>query len=132
MLVNCAAYQNGKKLGDIRQDEIHDYLGRPGSFVWVALKDPTPEELAEMQRQVGLHELAIEDAQHGHQRPKIEEYGDSRFAVLHMIEPGGEGWRVGVVGVFVGTNYVVAVRSRTHRGFARARLRRPRDARLVR
>ena len=37
MLINCAAYQNGKKLGDIRKEEIHDYLGRPDSFVWVAL-----------------------------------------------------------------------------------------------
>ena len=86
MLVNCAAYQSGKKLGDIRKDEIHDYLSRAGCFVWVALKDPTPEELAEMQQQFGLHELAVEDAHHGHQRPKIEEYGDSLFAVLHTIE----------------------------------------------
>ena len=51
MLVNCAAYQNGKKLGDIRKEEIHDYLAKAGAFVWVALKDPTPEELAEMVRE---------------------------------------------------------------------------------
>ena len=73
MLINCAAYQSGKKLGDIRKEEIHDYLNRPGAFVWVALKDATPEELDEMQRQFDLHELAVEDARHGHQRPKIEE-----------------------------------------------------------
>ena len=77
MLINCAAYQDGRKLSDIRIEDIRDYLGRPGCFVWVALKDATQEELAEMQRQFGLHELAVEDASHGHQRPKLEEYGDS-------------------------------------------------------
>ncbi len=46
MLINCAAYQDGKKLGDIRKEEIHNYLSRPGSFVWVALKDATADELA--------------------------------------------------------------------------------------
>src|SRR6188508_59424 len=109
MLVNCAAYQNGKKLGDIRKDEIHGYLNRPDSFVWVALRDGTPEELAEMQQQFGLHELAVEDAQHGHQRPKIEEYGDSLFVVLHMIEPAGDELIVGETEIFVGRNYVLSV-----------------------
>jgi magnesium transporter len=131
MLVNCAAYQNGKKLADIRTDEIHDYLSRPGSFVWVALKDPTPEELAEMQRQFGLHELAIEDAQHGHQRPKIEEYGDSLFAVLHMVEPDGEELRVGEVDIFVGPNYILSVRNRAAQGFASVRLRSEREPHLL-
>jgi magnesium transporter len=131
MIVNCAAYQNGKKLGDIRQDEIHDYLSRPGCFVWVALKDPTPEELAEMQRQFGLHELAVEDAQHGHQRPKIEEYGDSLFAVLHMIEPDGEELRVGEADIFVGANYVLSVRNRAQQGFANVRLRSEREPHLL-
>src|ERR671919_1870546 len=49
MLVNCVAYQGGRKLGDIEKSEISDYLARPDSFVWVALRDATPEELAEMQ-----------------------------------------------------------------------------------
>ena len=131
MLVNCAAYQNGKKLGDIRQDEIHDYLGRPGCFVWVALKDATPAELGEMQRQFGLHELAVEDAQHGHQRPKIEEYGDSLFAVLHTIEPDGEDLRVGEVDIFVGENYVLSVRSGSEQGFASVRHRSEREPHLL-
>jgi magnesium transporter len=131
MLINCAAYQNGKKLGDIRQDEIHDYLSRPGCFVWVALKDATPAELGEMQRQFGLHELAVEDAQHGHQRPKIEEYGDSLFAVLHTIEPDGEDLRVGEVDIFVGPNYVLSVRSGSEQGFASVRHRSEREPHLL-
>ena len=44
------------------------------------------DELDEMAEEFGLHELAVDDARHGHQRPKIEEYGDSLFAVLHTVE----------------------------------------------
>ena len=131
MLINCAAYQNGKKLGDIRKEEIHDYLNRPGCFVWVALKDATPEELDEMQRQFGLHELAVEDARHGHQRPKIEEYGDSLFAVLHMVEPDGDGLRVGELDIFVGRNYVLSSRSLAEQGFANVRQRSEREPHLL-
>ena len=131
MLINCAAYQNGRKLGDIRQSEIHEYLGKPGCFVWVALKDPTGEELAEMQRQFGLHELAVEDAHHGHQRPKIEEYGDSLFAVLHMIEPDGEELRVGELDIFVGVNYVLSVRNKAEQGFGSVRMRSEREPHLL-
>ena len=69
MLVNCVAYQDGKKLADISKEDISEYVSRPECFVWVALKDPVAEELAEMQSEFGLHELAVEDARHGHQRP---------------------------------------------------------------
>jgi magnesium transporter len=131
MIVNCAAYQNGKKLGNVRQDEIHEYVSRPGCFVWVALKDPTPEELEQMRRQFGLHELAIEDAQHGHQRPKIEEYGDSLFAALHMIEPDGEELRVGELDIFVGSNYILSVRHRAEQGFVNVRHRSEREPHLL-
>jgi magnesium transporter len=131
MLINCAAYQNGKKLADIRKEEIHDYLARPGGFVWVALKDTTPEELAEMQQQFGLHELAVEDASNGHQRPKIEEYGDSLFVVLHTIEPDGEELRIGEVDVFLGRNYVLSVRNRSEQGFVNVRQRSEREPHLL-
>lgn len=131
MLVNCAAYQSGKKLGDIRKEEIHDYLARPGCFVWVALKDATPEELADMQKQFGLHELAVEDAHHGHQRPKIEEYGDSLFVVLHTIEPDGDELRVGELDIFVGKNYVLSARTRSEQGFVNVRQRSEREPHLL-
>ena len=131
MLINCAAYQDGKKLGDIRQDEIHEYLGRPGSFVWVALKDATPDELFEMQRQFGLHELAVEDAQHGHQRPKLEEYGDSLFAVVHTVETAGDEIRVGELSIFAGSNYLLSVRNRTEQGFTSVRARTEREPHLL-
>src|SRR5262245_29740755 len=70
MLVNCAAYQDGRKLADIPVADISEYVIKPDCFVWVALVDPTQEELDEMAAEFGLHPLAIEDARKGHQRPK--------------------------------------------------------------
>jgi magnesium transporter len=131
MLVNCAAYQDGRKLGDIAPEDISTYVSRPECFVWVAMKDPEPGELASMQREFDLHELAVEDAHHGHQRPKIDEYGDSLFAVLHNIEVVGEEIKVGEVDIFVGRNYVLSVRTQTEPGFAAVRARCEREPELL-
>src|SRR5918999_5957893 len=131
MLVNCVAYQDGRKLADIEKREINDYLARPGCFVWVALKDATEAELEEMQEEFDLHELAVEDARVGHQRPKIEEYGDSLFVVMHTIEVEGDELRAGEVHVFAGPNYVLSVRHRTERGFQDVRARAEREPDLL-
>ena len=131
MLANCAAYQEGRKLTNIKPDEIHDYVHRPECFVWVALVDPDPGELAAMQQEFDLHELAVEDAHHGHQRPKIEEYGDSIFAVMHTVEWLNGELHVGEVDVFVGPNYVLTVRNRTSKGFAEVRARCEREPQLL-
>ncbi len=131
MLANCAAYQEGRKLADIKPDEIHEYVHRPECFVWVALVDPGPGELSVMQHEFDLHELAVEDARHGHQRPKIEEYGDSLFAVMHTVELKDGELHVGEVDVFVGPNYVLTVRNRTSKGFAEVRARCEREPHLL-
>jgi magnesium transporter len=132
MLVNCVVYQDGKKLADIAQSEIHGYLSKPGCFVWVALRDTTDAELEEMSAQFGLHELSVEDARHGHQRPKIEEYGSEIFAVLHVVEVKGDELHVGEVDVFTGPNYVLSVRNRTDQGFLGVRARCEREPELLR
>lgn len=135
MLINCVVYQNGAKLADIPVSEISDYIGRPDSFVWVALQDATLAELEEMQDEFGLHALAVEDAQHGHQRPKIEEYGDSLFSVLHLVEPSADQpgeLHVGEVNVFTGKNYVLSARSRSDKGFLGVRERCEREPELLR
>ena len=77
MLISCVAYKDGRKLADIAVDEIRDYVTQPDVLVWVALREPDADTLAQMQAQFGLHPLAVEDARNGHQRPKIEDYGDS-------------------------------------------------------
>jgi magnesium transporter len=132
MIVNCVAYQEGKKLADVRVEQISDYVGRPECFVWVALKDPEPHELLKMQEEFGLHELAVEDARHGHQRPKLEEYGDSLFAVLHNIEIRDGDLHVTEVDLFVGANYVLSIRQHTEQGFAAVRARTEREPELLR
>jgi magnesium transporter len=131
MLLNCVAYHDGNKLADIPPDQIGEYLRRPGTMVWVALADPAPEELAAMERQFELHELAVEDARHGHQGPKIEEYEDLVFAVMHTVEFEGDELQVGEMAVFVGPNYVLSVRSHTRRGFADVRARCEREPHLL-
>ena len=131
MLINCVAYENGRKLADIARHEISEYLKRPGCFVWVALYEPDPGELEAMQEEFDLHELAVEDAQTGHQRPKIEEYGDSLFVVLHTIELEGKELRIGEVSIFAGPNYILSVRHRTKRGFADVRARCEREPELL-
>jgi magnesium transporter len=131
MLVNCVAYEDGRKLGDIDTAAISEYLKRPGCFVWVALRDPTPEELARMQEEFGLHELAVEDARHGHQRPKIEEYGNSLFVVMHTVEVVADELKAGEIDVFVGRNYVLTVRQHTERGFVDVRTRAEREPELL-
>ncbi|HTL49689.1 MAG TPA: magnesium/cobalt transporter CorA [Steroidobacteraceae bacterium] len=123
MLINCVAYQDGKRLGEIEPGEIHNYLAKPGCFVWVALLERDPQTLELMQAQFGLHELAVEDAQNGHQRPKIEDYGDSLFVVLHLLEPESDGLRVGEVDVFAGPNYILTIRSHAEKGFQAVRAR---------
>jgi len=121
MLVNCAAYQDGKKIGDIATREIGEYLARPDCFVWVALRDAEQGEMLEMQRQFGLHELAIEDALRGHQRPKVEEYGNTIFAVVHLIDMIDHELSVGEVAIFVGPKFVLSVRSRSPQRFQAVR-----------
>jgi magnesium transporter len=132
MLVNCVAYQDGRRLADVEVNDISEYIAKPDCFVWVALKDPEPKELEKMKEEFGLHELAIEDVQHGHQHPKIEEYGESLFAVLHTIETGDDGeLLIGEVDVFVGSNYVLSVRNRTRHGFQDVRTRCERQPELL-
>src|ERR671910_1232362 len=123
MLINCVAYQDGKRLVEIEPQDIHRYVAMPGCFVWVALLERDERALEQMQAEFDLHPLAVEDAKHGHQRPKIEEYGASLFAVLHMIEPAESELRNGEVAIFVGRNYILTVRTRAQKGFAEVRTR---------
>ena len=131
MLINCVAYQEGKKLSDIPVEEISDSLAKPGTFVWVALREPDPAELKTMQEEFGLHELAVEDAQRGNQRPKVEEYGDSLFAVMQTVELSGGEMVVGEVDVFVGPNYVLSSRRNATQGFLGVRARAEREPHLL-
>jgi len=127
MLINCVAYQEGKKLCDIPVEDISEYLKQDDTFVWVALRDPAPADITLMQEEFGLHELAVEDALRGHQRPKLEEYGDSLFVVVQIVELAGDELSVGQLAVFAGENYVLSVRRDANQGFLGVRARAERE-----
>jgi magnesium transporter len=138
MLVNCSVYRDGRKVADIPKEDISEYVVRPDCLIWVALADATPDELAEMAEEFGLHPLAVEDARKGHQRPKIEEFDESLFAVLKTVESiddgdeSGDAYLIGEVDIFVGRNYVLSVRHHTQKGFADVRARCEREPELLR
>lgn len=123
MLINCAAYQAGHKLADIPVEAIDQWVERPGCFVWVALRDASEEELRTMQQEFDLHELAVEDARNGHQRPKLEEYGETLFVVMTLPELIDGELRIGEVAIFVGANFVLSVRNNSTQGFLGVRER---------
>jgi magnesium transporter len=123
MLINCVAYQEGRKLADIPIDDIDEWLKKPGCFVWVALRDATDDELRQMQQEFDLHDLAVEDARHGHQRPKIEEYGHTLFVVMTLPELRQGELATGEVAIVVGPNFVLSVRNGSQQSFLGVRER---------
>lgn len=133
MIVNCAVYRRGQKLADIPVADISDYVVQPDCFVWVAVRDPDREELEALQEEFQLHDLAVEDAHRGHQRPKIEEYGAALFIVVRTVEleRGEDDLHTGEVAIFVGSNYVLSVRRGTRHGFTDLRERSEREPELL-
>jgi magnesium transporter len=111
-IVNCVAYSDGRRVGAVELGSIGEVLTQPGHFVWIGLHEPGEELLRQTQREFGLHDLAIEDAHRAHQRPKIELYGDSLFAVLRTAHIDREHQRIdfGETHIFLGPCYIVSVR----------------------
>jgi magnesium transporter len=132
MLISCVAYQNGQRVGDVPVSDIRATRSRPGWFVWVALKDPEPQELESLQKEFDLHDLAIEDAQRGHHRPKLEEYGSTLFAIIQTVELIEGDLQTGEAAIFVDLNYVLTVRRGTRIGFADVRTRAEQEPDLLR
>ena len=131
MLINCASYKNGQKISDIDIESISDHVADPDSFVWVALLDPTINEIAKMIEEFDLHPLAVEDALIGHQRPKIEEYGDGLFAVIQVLKYE-EDITVGELDIFAASHYVLSIRNRSDVQFLGVRERCEQEPELLR
>src|SRR5262245_1643287 len=112
MIVNCAVYSEGCKVADIPLDQAGEWAARSDHFVWIGLFEPSEEEMRLVQAELGLHDLAVEDAHRAHQRPKLEEYGDGLFVVLRTARWNDEKRVVdrGETHVFVGPRYVVSIR----------------------
>src|SRR5690242_13074905 len=111
-IVNCVSYSSGRRVAEVEIDQISEVLKQPDRFIWIGLHEPSAELLQQVQQQFGLHDLAIEDAHRAHQRPKVEQYGDSLFVVLRTAHMNDEQCRIefGETHIFLGLHYIVTVR----------------------
>ena len=123
MIVNSVAYQQGRVVARVASQDIHDYLGHADYIVWVAVRDPDHAELEQLKQEFNLQPLAVEDALHGHQRPKFDEYSDSLFFVIHTVEIDGEELRIGEINIFVTARYVLTIRKNSDRNLTEVRTR---------
>jgi magnesium transporter len=131
-VINCAVYDRQGKRRDITLDEISDVLAvDDGSFVWVGMYEPVSGLLDKLQEEFSLHDLAIEDAQHAHQRPKIEAYGDSLFVVMHTAQVVEGHIHFGETYAFLGQRYLVTVRHGASMSYTPVRERVEREPQLL-
>lgn len=114
MIVDQALYRNGARstCGDLSDDLARLRSDSAPGFIWIGLKDPTDEEFALVDQELGLHPLAVEDAVHGRQRVKIERYENTVFAALKTLRyvEATSDIETGEVMAFVGDRFVVTVR----------------------
>jgi magnesium transporter len=116
MIVDSALYRDGVRVpltcakDDLAQ--VHASVEQPGDFVWVGLHEPVEGELAAVAEIFSLHPLAVEDALHAHQRPKLERYDDGIFLVLKTLWYVDEydAVETGEINLFVGRDFVISVR----------------------
>jgi magnesium transporter len=117
VIVDRSRYRNGvrEELPAVLADVVEVGEDRPGTFVWIDLVEPTEDEIAEVAAAYELHPVAVEDAVHAHQRPKLERYGDGSLLVLKTLRVGEDApdLHVGEVLLFIGTSYLVTVRHRS-------------------
>jgi magnesium transporter len=97
-------------VADIAIEEASDWASKEGHVVWIGLLEPDRELLLWVQREFHLHDLAIEDAEHPHARPKLEQYGDALFIVAHTAQLIDGRVTFGETHLFVGKGYIVSVR----------------------
>ncbi|WP_460368925.1 magnesium and cobalt transport protein CorA [Actinocorallia lasiicapitis] len=113
MIIDCAIYRDG-----FREDVDGDLAAalstarlEDGAFLWIGLHEPSPSEFDEVKKELKLHPNAIEDAAKGHQRPKLEHYGDTVFIVLKTVSyDRPSAIEVGEIMLFVGPDFVITVR----------------------
>ena len=109
-VVAAGVYVDGRRVANIAIEEASSWRSKPGHVVWIGLHEPDMTLLSSVQRQFELHDLAIEDADHAHQRPKIEQYGDALFIVARTAQLDGDSIAFGETHLFVGEGYIVSVR----------------------
>ncbi|MEU7063421.1 magnesium and cobalt transport protein CorA [Streptomyces sp. NPDC053429] len=123
-VVDCAVYRDGRReprepgTACLTPREAIRRVREDGGFAWIGLHEPTEAEFAGIAATFGLHPLAVEDAVHAHQRPKLERYDDTLFTVfktIHYVEhteltATSEVVETGEVMCFTGPDFVITVR----------------------
>ncbi|MCM8738932.1 magnesium/cobalt transporter CorA [Azospirillum sp. A1-3] len=122
-VVASAAYCQGRRIADVPIAEAGAWAAKEGHFVWIGLWEPDEALLMEVKQQFGLHELAVEDALHAHQRPKVDIYGESLFMVLRTARLEKGELVLGETHVFAGRGYVVTVRHGASTSYSPVRAR---------
>ncbi|NJQ00974.1 magnesium and cobalt transport protein CorA [Streptomyces zingiberis] len=139
-VVDCAVYQDGRRCrGTLSPAEAVRKARAEGGFVWIGLHEPSEDELAGIAREFELHPLAVEDAVHAHQRPKLERYDDTLFTVfktIHYVKHAqltatSEVVETGEVMCFTGRDFVVTVRHGGHGSLRSLRQRLEDDPELL-
>ncbi|WP_405938697.1 magnesium and cobalt transport protein CorA [Streptomyces sp. NBC_00726] len=143
-VVDCAVYRDGRRLAEAdgtcrTAREAMLRVREKGGFAWIGLHEPTEEEFAGIAREFGLHPLAVEDAVHAHQRPKLERYDDTLFTVfktIHYVEHAeltatSEVVETGEVMCFTGRDFVITVRHGGHGSLRALRHRLEEDPELL-
>jgi magnesium transporter len=123
MVIDCALYEAGRRVATINLDEANAPEPGSGRFVWIGLHEPDEDLLRKVQRRFGLHDLAVEDAHRAHQRPKLEVYGESLFAVVRTVQLQGGKVTFGETHIFAGSGYVVSVRHGSTTAYKEVRAR---------
>ena len=122
-IVAAYAYHEGRPVAEIQLGDSAAWAREKGDFVWIGFHEPTEQDLRTLQQQLGLHELAVEDALHAHQIPKLEIYGESLFVVLRTaaLEEGRVAF--GETCIFVGEDYLITVRQGASQSYLPVRQR---------
>lgn len=114
MIVDCAIYRAGARIDGPADfsDALDEARATGDAFLWVGMYEPTQKEFEHVRTEFGLHPLAVEDALTAHQRPKLEVYDDSLFAVLKPVlyDDHTDVVTTGELMVFIGDSFVVTVR----------------------
>ena len=133
-IVDNAIYRDGVRQEEhVSLDDTFEQLRDNGGFAWIGMYRPTEEELRSVALEFGLHALAVEDALKGHQRPKIERYGDVLFIVLRSARylDAPEEVEFGEVHLFVGPNFAITIRHAESPDLGRVRKRLEKNPELM-
>src|SRR4029453_15424245 len=92
--------------------QVSEYLGQPDTIVWVDFCGPSEEELDELARELGLHELAVEDALGEHQRPKLDHYATHRFLSCQAVTVNVDRGELDAyeIDAFINSRWIITVR----------------------